>query len=129
MSKMQQLSPDYFEPADLPYSHGVLRSGFVFTTQVGELPDGSMISSDVYDQTAQVIQNAERVLKEAGGDLTDVVKVTIYMRDMRNEFAIMNKAYRKYMPDDPFPARACVQVSDMVDGVKVEMEFIAIIEK
>lgn len=126
--KMRELCPDYFEPADIPYSHGVYRNGFVFTTQVGELPDGTMVSPNVYEQTVQVIKNAERVLKEAGGTLEDIVKVTIYMLDMRNEFGEMNRAYRECMPQNPFPARACVQVGSMVDGVKVEMEFTAMID-
>ena len=51
------------------------------------------------------------------------------MLDMKNDFGKMNKAYREYMPDNPFPARACVQVGGMIDGVKVEMEFTAFVDR
>lgn len=121
------LDSDYFAHSDAPYSHGILMGGMVFTTQIGETEDGSIISENVYEQTKQTIQNAERILKEAGGTLDDVCKVTIYMLDMRNDFGKMNQAYRECMNTLPLPARACVQVASMVEGVKVEMEFTAMV--
>lgn len=127
--KKQAIDSPYFAHSDAPYSHGVIMNGMVFTTQIGETGDGALVSEDVYEQTRQTIQNAERILKEAGGSLEDVCKVTIYMLDMKNDFGKMNKAYREYMPDNPFPARACVQVGGMIDGVKVEMEFTAFVDR
>lgn len=125
--KKKAIDSSYFAHSDAPYSHGILMNGMVFTTQIGETEDGSLISEDVYEQTKQTIENAERIIKEAGGTLEDVCKVTIYMLDMKNDFDKMNRAYRELMPNDPFPARACVQVGGMIDGVKVEMEFTAFV--
>lgn len=125
----KELNPACFAHEDVPYSHGILCENIVFTTQVGEDATGSMVSEDVYEQTKQILWNAEQVLKEAGADMSDLVKVTIYMLDMKNDFAKMNKAYRELVPSNPFPARACVQVGGMIDGVKVEMEFTAIVSK
>ncbi|MDL2253963.1 RidA family protein [Ruminococcaceae bacterium OttesenSCG-928-I18] len=112
-----------------PYSHGILSGNYVFTTQVGTLPDGSVVSSDVYEQTKQLIENAKIVLEDVGSTLDNVVKVTIYILDLKENLAAMNKAYREFMPNHPFAARACVEVTDMVDeGVLVEMEFVAHID-
>lgn len=122
----KELNSDYFVHSDAPYSHGILINNMVFTTQIGETEDGSIISDDVYDQTVQTIENAKRILAEAGCTLDDVCKVTIYMLDMTNDFGKMNKAYRECMKTTPLPARACVQVSGMVEGVRVEMEFTAV---
>lgn len=123
------LNPTYFAQEDVPYSHGIKCGNMIFSTQVGEDTKGEIVSSDVYEQTKQIFLNVEQVLQEAGAQLSDIVKVTIYMLDMKNEFAEMNRAYREFMPANPFPARACVQVSGMIPGVKVEMEFTAMIDK
>lgn len=127
--KKKAIDSPYFAHSDAPYSHGILMNGMVFTTQIGETQDGSLISEDVYEQTKQTIENAERIIKEAGGTLEGVCKVTIYMLDMKNDFDKMNRAYRELMPNHPFPARACVQVGGMIDGVKVEMEFTAFVSQ
>lgn len=126
--KKQEINPEYFIDEDVPYSHGIMKNGTVFTTQIGEDNQGRIVSDDVYEQTKQTILNAERVLKEVGGELEDICKVTIYMLDMKNDFGKMNAAYRELMPSNPFPARACLQVAGMIDGVKVEMEFTAIVD-
>lgn len=123
----RELNPACFAHEDVPYSHGILCGNMIFTTQVGEDATGALVSSDTYEQTKQILLNAEQVLKEAGATMSDIVKVTIYMLDMKNEFGEMNRAYRELMPANPFPARACVQVGGMIDGVKVEMEFTAMV--
>lgn len=125
----RELNPPCFAKEDVPYSHGIACGNMIFTTQVGEDATGAMVSGDVYEQTKQTLLNAKEVLKEAGATMSDIVKVTIYMLDMKNEFGEMNRAYREFMPSNPFPARACVQVAGMIPGVKVEMEFTAMVEK
>lgn len=64
------------------------------------------------------------MLATEGLSLRDVVKCTIYITDM-TEYAELNKAYEEKMPGQPFPARACVQVSQLSPESKVEMEFVA----
>lgn len=113
-----------------PYSHGILSGEYVFTTQVGTLPDCSVVAGGAYEQTVQLLNNAKVVMDDVGGTLDDVVKVTIYIINLKENLAAMNKAYREIMPGKPFAARACVEVTDMVDeGVLVEMEFVAHIKR
>ena len=68
-------------------------------------------------------QAASAILAAAGGSLADVVKCTIYIVDMA-DYDALNQAYREWMPQ-PYPARACVQVSRLSPGSRVEMEFVA----
>lgn len=125
----KELNPPCFATEDVPYSHGILCGNMIFTTQVGEDSEGKIVSTDIYEQTKQILLNAQKVLAEAGATMEDIVKITIYMLDMKNEFADMNRAYRELVPSNPFPARACVQVSGMIPDVKVEMEFTAMISE
>lgn len=107
-----------------PFSHGIVAGDYLFSTQVGTLPDGSMAAGGIYEQTIQTIKNMMVVLEDAGATLDDIVKVTIYIIKLKENLAEMNRAYRELMPDHPFPARACIEVVDMVDeGALVEMEF------
>jgi len=113
-----------------PFSHAILSGEYLFSTQVGLLPDGSLAGPGVYEQTIQTIQNMQYVLNTLDATLEDIVKVTIYIIGLKENLAEMNRAYRELMPSHPFPARACVEVVDMVDeGALVEMEFTAHIRK
>lgn len=109
-----------------PYSHGILSGDTIYSTQVGTLPDGSVVGPGVYEQTVQTIRNMQVVLDDVDATLEDIVKVTIYLIHLKENLSEMNRAYRELMPNHPFPARACIEVVDMVDeGVLVEMEFTA----
>ena len=77
----------------------------------------------MYEQAIQTLKNAQYLLSAEGAGLGDVVKCTIYIVDMA-DYAELNRAYQEMMPK-PYPARACVQVSRLSPGSKVEMEFIA----
>jgi 2-iminobutanoate/2-iminopropanoate deaminase len=107
-----------------PYVQGTKYRDLFFTTQIGNLPNGDMISNDPYEQTLQTLKNAGLALKEAGGTLADVLTCRIYCTDITNDYDAINRAYRELMPANPFPTRACVQVAGMIPGVKVEMEFV-----
>lgn len=107
-----------------PFSHGIVAGDYLFSTQVGTLPNGTIVGPDIYEQTLQTIRNMEIVLEDAGATLNDIVKVTIYLLHLKENLSEMNRAYRELMPNNPFPARACIEVVDMVDeGALVEMEF------
>ncbi len=106
-----------------PYVQGTKYRDLFFTTQIATLPNGDIISADPYEQTIQTLKNAELALAEAGGTLADILTCRIYVTDF-NDYAEINRAYRELVPSNPFPTRACVQVCQMVPGVKVEMEFI-----
>ncbi len=82
-----------------------------------------LISEDVQEQTKQSLENLKAIIEEAGMSLEDVVKTTIFIKDM-NEFALINEIYGNYFENNK-PARACVEVARLPKDVLVEIEAIA----
>lgn len=109
------------------YAQGIRCGDFIFTTQIGNLPDGTLVGPGMYEQAIQTLRNAQALLTVEGADLKDVVKCTIYIVDMA-DYAELNRAYEALMPK-PYPSRACVQVAQLSPGSRVEMELVAYIEK
>ena len=83
-------------------------------------------TEDVAKQTEQVMANLEAILTEAGATWLDVVKTTVFLKDM-NDFAAVNAVYAKYFDAETAPARACVEVSRLPKDVLVEIDCIAVI--
>jgi 2-iminobutanoate/2-iminopropanoate deaminase len=79
---------------------------------------------DVATQTEQVMANLSAILMAAGASLDNVVKTTVFLKDMNN-FATVNEVYAKYFGGDEAPARACVEVARLPKDVAVEIECIA----
>lgn len=108
-----------------PYSQAIDAGGFVFVS--GQIPidpkTGEVSPGDMREQTRRVLENAKAVLASAGCGMADVVKVTVFLRDM-GDFGAVNEVYAGYFPSDP-PARATVEVSRLPKDVGVEMDFIA----
>ena len=108
-----------------PYSQGVQCCNMVFVS--GQLPfvpeTGALLEGSVGEMTVQSMKNIEAILAEAGCTLADVVKTTIFLKDL-NDFAEVNAAYATFFPQNP-PARACVQVAKLPRDAKVEIEAIA----
>ena len=75
------------------------------------------------EQTKQALTNASNILKEAGTDLSHVVKTTVYMADM-GDFAAMNEIYAQFF-NEPYPARSAVAVKALPKGALVEVEVLA----
>lgn len=109
------------------YSQAIRSGDLLFTTQIGNVRGGPLAGEDMYTQAVQTLKNASAILAAAGGSLADVVKCTIYIVDMA-DYDALNQAYREWMPK-PYPARACVQVSRLSPGSRVEMEFVADISR
>ncbi|MDV2993741.1 MAG: 2-iminobutanoate/2-iminopropanoate deaminase [Chroococcidiopsis sp. SAG 2025] len=113
-----------------PYNQAIAASGqMVFVA--GQIPldpqSGEIIGTgDVTAQTKQVMANLEAILAAAGAKFQDVVKTTVFLKDM-NDFAAMNAVYAQYFDEANAPARACVQVSRLPKDVLVEIECIAAI--
>lgn len=108
-----------------PYSQGIIIDQLFFSS--GQIPltkEGVMIDGDVKEQTHQVFQNLQAVLKEAGSSLDQVVKATVFISDM-NEFADINEVYAEYF-NEHNPARSCVEVARLPKDAKVEIEVIAL---
>ena len=110
-----------------PYAQGVAAAGsMVFVS--GQLPidpaTGELCTGTMAEQTTQSMNNVAAILAEAGATLQDVVKTTIFLKDL-GDFAEVNAAYAKFFPADP-PARACVQVAKLPKDARVEIEAIAV---
>lgn len=87
-------------------------------------PDtGELVSDSFAAQVRQIFKNIEAVLKAAGADLAQVVKATVFLKDI-GQFAEMNGIYAEYFPHDP-PARSAVQVARLPKDVDIEIEVIA----
>ena len=108
-----------------PYSQALVAGGFVFCS--GQIPidpaTNSIEAATVEDQTRQSIKNLSAVLEAAGSSLSNVVKTTVFIKDM-NDFAAVNGVYAE-MFGDTKPARSCVEVARLPKDVKVEIECIA----
>ena len=110
-----------------PYSQAVKAGNLLFVSgQVPFVPETmEIVEGDVKAQTAQSLKNLQAILKEAGADFSNVVKTTVFIKDM-NEFAQINKVYAEYFGENK-PARACVEVARLPKDVKVEIELIAVL--
>ena len=112
-----------------PYSHAnmVPASGnFLFVSgQVAkDAQTGELSLGDIQTETKKVMENVKAILTDAGMDFTNVVKTTIFMKDMNN-FSLMNEIYGSYFSGN-FPARETVQVSRLPLDVNVEISVIAV---
>ena len=109
-----------------PYSQGIRAGDLVFVS--GQIPidpsTGRMVEGGIDDQTRQALRNLQAVLEAAGTRLDRVVRATVFLTDL-GEFDAMNRVYATFFPADP-PARACVEVSALPKGARVEIDAIAL---
>lgn len=107
-----------------PYSQAMRIGNLLFTS--GQIPldaSGQLVEGSVEEQTHQVFRNLQAVLAAAGATLNDVVKATVFLKDM-NQFAAVNTIYASYFGDHK-PARSTVEVARLPRDVSVEIELIA----
>ena len=109
-----------------PYSQGVAAPGIVITS--GQLPldpkTGEFVPGGVKEQTRQSLQNVRAVLQAAGLELGDVIKTTVFLKDI-HDFQAMNTVYAEFFDGGTFPARSAVQVAALPKDALVEIEAIA----
>lgn len=110
-----------------PYSQAILAGTFVFTAgQIALDPaTKNLVEGDIKIQTEQVLKNVEAILNAAGTSMKNVVKTTVFLKDMK-EFAQMNEVYAKFFSESA-PARSTVEVARLPKDVKVEIEAIAFV--
>ena len=108
-----------------PYSQPVRVGDFLFLSgQIAISPEtGELVLESFAAQVRQIFKNIEAVLKAAGADFSQVVKATVFLKDI-SQFAEMNGIYAEYFPNDP-PARSAVQVAKLPKDVDIEIEVIA----
>lgn len=121
------ISTDKAPAAIGPYSQGAKIGNMVFTSgQLGIDPQtGEFVNSSIEEETRQSLENLKAVVEKAGGTLKNVVKVTIFIKNM-GDFSKINGVYGEYF-DSHKPARSCVEVAELPKNGNVEIEAIAII--
>ena len=109
-----------------PYSQAIQAGPFLFVS--GQIPlnpvTGEMVGGDIQQQTRQVLENIQQILESQRLSLQDVVKTTIFLKDMGN-FSRVNEAYATYFPIEP-PARSTVEVARLPKDSEIEIEVIAL---
>ncbi len=88
-------------------------------------PEGELIVDDIERAARRALANVEAVIDVGGASLADVVKVTIYLADMK-DFAVVNGVYAETF-GEPFPARSCVEVSRLPLDAPIEIEAVAVV--
>lgn len=108
-----------------PYSQGIKAANLIFTS--GQLPmdpdTGNIIDGDIQEMTIQCLNNVEAILKEAGANVQDIIKVNIYVTNIE-DFSKINEAYGNFFGEHK-PARSLVEVSKLPKGGAIEIEAIA----
>ena len=109
-----------------PYSQAILDGSTLYVS--GQLPvdaaTGAFAGEDIETQTRQSLTNIGYILEEAGFRFSDVVKSTVYLKDIA-DFAAMNGVYAEFFTE-PYPARAAFQVAALPKDAKVEIEVVAV---
>jgi 2-iminobutanoate/2-iminopropanoate deaminase len=127
MSK-QVITTDEAPAAIGPYSQGVRVGHLVFTAgQVGVDPATQLVvAGGITEQTTRAFENLRAILEAGGSSLAQVVKSTVFLKNM-NDFAAMNAVYASYFEreDAPLPARSTVEVARLPKDVLVEIELVA----
>lgn len=119
------ISTDKAPAAIGPYSQAIEVNGMVYTSGVipvipetGEIPQGSV------EQAKQALTNLSNLLEAAGSSMNQVVKTTVFIKEM-NDFAAINEVYASFFTD-AFPARSCVEVARLPKDVLLEIEAVAL---
>ena len=110
-----------------PYSQAVLSGNTLYASgQIAINPEtGELLKGTIEDETERVMENLRAVLQAAGLDFSDVVKATIFVKDM-NQFSQINAVYGGYFDPETAPARETVEVSNLPKFVHVEISAIAV---
>lgn len=116
-------------PAALgPYSQGIKAGNTIYVSgqlpinpQTGELYTGD----DIKEETRVSLRNVKAILEEAGATLNDVVKCTVYVKNM-DQFGLINEAYGEFFTENK-PARACIEVARLPKNANVEVDAIAVL--
>lgn len=121
------VSTDSSPKAIGPYSQAVIHNGMAYLS--GQIPldpaTGQIVAGGIEEQTVRVFENIKAVLAACGTSLENVVKATVFVKDM-GEFAKLNEIYGRYFAENP-PARSTVEAARLPRDVRVEIEVLAIV--
>jgi len=124
MNPLQAVHTNQAPKAVGAYSQAVKHQGMLYTSgQVGLDPEsGQMVADDVASQAKQVVANLSAVIEAAGGQLNQIIKVTIFLENM-DDFSVVNQIYAAWLGEHR-PARSTVAVAALPLAAKVEMDCI-----
>ncbi|SCV01837.1 LAME_0G18822g1_1 [Lachancea meyersii CBS 8951] len=125
MSSLTPVATKLSPPAAASYSQAMKVNNMIFVS--GQIPytaENKPVEGSIADKAEQVIQNVSNILKEANSGLNKVVKVNVFLADIK-DFAEFNVVYAKYFHEHK-PARSCVAVAALPLNVDLEMEVIAV---
>lgn len=110
-----------------PYNQAVMAGNTLYTSgQIAmDAKSGQLIMDDIQSESDQVMKNLKAVLEVAGMDFENVVKTSIFLKNM-DDFQAVNEVYAKYFKEDNAPARETVQVARLPKDVNVEISMVAI---
>jgi 2-iminobutanoate/2-iminopropanoate deaminase len=125
--KKQIIVTDQAPKAIGPYSAGIRADQFIYTAgQLGFDPaTGEFVPGGIEAETRRALENIKAILSVEGATMEQIVKTTVYLRDM-GDFTAMNGVYAEFFPQDP-PARTTIQAAGLPRGAAVEIEAIAIL--
>jgi 2-iminobutanoate/2-iminopropanoate deaminase len=108
------------------YSQGIIAGNLVFVSAMlgQDMATGKLITENIEAETRQVMENIKAILAEAGADFGNVIKASIFLKDMQ-DYARVNAVYGSYVTE-PFPARETIQVGGLPMNVNVEISVIAV---
>ena len=127
---MKKIIQTPYAPAPIgPYNQAVLSGKTLYIS--GQIPidpvSGSLVEGDIKKETSQAMENLKAILQEAGATFEQVVKASIFVKDM-NQFAAINEVYAAYFEADSAPARETVEVANLPKFVNVEISMIAVLD-
>ncbi len=110
-----------------PYSQAVAAGNFIFVAGQGPVDpkSGNLLLGDIRSECDLTLKNIEAILKAGGARVEDVVRCTVYLRDL-SDFAAMNEVYARYFREN-CPARTTIEASNLFGGIKVEIDAVALI--
>ena len=121
----QVIKTDNAPEAIGPYSQGIIVGDFVYTSgQIPINPKTGIMETDIKLATKQSMENIKAILEEVGTSLENVIKTTIFLKDL-NDFNVVNEVYATYFNENN-PARSCVEVVRLPKDAVIEIEAIAI---
>ncbi|MCR4693996.1 MAG: RidA family protein [Pseudobutyrivibrio sp.] len=110
-----------------PYSQAIVVNDMVYTSGIIPVdPETGIIPEGAAAQADRVFKSMSALLEEAGSSMANVVKTTVFIKNM-DDFAAINEVYAKYFPE-PFPSRSCIEVARIPKDVLLEAEAIATIK-
>ena len=122
---MKELSTDDAPPSIGPFSQGIVSGDRVYVSGQGPIDpaSGDVAGDTPGEQTERTLENVAAVLEAADASLADVVKSTVFLRDMR-DYDEVNEVYGREM-SPPYPARSAVEVVELPVDIDVEIEVVA----